>query len=141
VHTESDFAIYGRDGQLLAVVEVKSRRVSTTVWAREFRHNLLVGPGLPKAVFVLATPFEVYVWDAGVEEDEPPTWSVAGEVVFGPYLAAAGVKVDQFIDPVVFEMIVARWLDDVVRGEAFDPFTDGFYKLLKNGRVVSRAAA
>ncbi len=141
-----DFAAYAPDGRLVLLVEAKARRGTNDVWAADRRKGLLESaPFARDSRFLLATPQAVYLWDPGAEPVEFPTYSIAGDVVFKRYFDAAGITAEDFIEPAVFEQIVAQWLRGVTHGDGtgskeLDGWS-GLAKLLTGGRVVERTAA
>jgi len=117
--TKPDFVIYDRDGQRVAIVDVRARGGASTDWAAQLRRNLQdFEPVVWRApFFLLATPERVYLWrDAWREpgsEAVPPDWELTGEDVFGPYLKKAHAKLQGLSGP-GFELVVMSWLQDLV---------------------------
>ena len=65
----ADLALYNRDGQLIAVVEVKNKLGTSAIWAAQLRRNILAHGGFQNApYFLLMTPDRIYLWkDAGTD--------------------------------------------------------------------------
>jgi hypothetical protein len=140
-----DFSAYSSDGHLGLVVETKARRGANTEWARELRRNLLAQmPVASDAMFLLATPDALYLWKTGAAADDLATYEMIAGDIFKPYFERAGIDPTKAVNPVVFELVVATWLQDRTRG--LGPTAElleqaGLSQVLRGGRVVHQAAA
>lgn len=111
---QSDFALYDSDGRLVGLVEAKARFGRSAEWATQLRRNLIVDAGLkPTPFFLLVTPDHVYPWqDAGPQPGVPPTLTIDARPMLTPCAPSGALQADS-IDPLTFEMIVGRWLQDL----------------------------
>jgi hypothetical protein len=147
-----DLALYDRDGQLIAVVEVKNKQGTSREWAAKFRRNMLVHGGYYKAdFFLLVTPDRLYIWkNAGTTPTlVEPTYELDAQPLFAPYFERAGVNPSD-ISGQAFELVVAAWLGDLVRSEEpREALTNGqrllaesgFLTAVRDGRITYEEAA
>ena len=146
-----DLALYDRDGQLIAVVEVKNKQGTSREWAAKFRRNMLVHGGYYKAdFFLLVTPDRLYIWkNAGTTPTlVEPTYELDAQPLFAPYFERAGVNPSD-ISGQAFELVVAAWLGDLIRlaeqpeslrnGQSWLVET-GLLDAVKNGRIEYEVA-
>ena len=110
--TGADIAVYGPDGQLQLVVEIKNRPGASAEWATRLRHNLLVHSFIPRApYFLLALPDFFYLWTDAMSASSlaKPDYKIKATKILAPYL-------DQLTQPLNglsgygFEMIMTSWL-------------------------------
>lgn len=148
----ADLVLYDRNGQLIAVVEVKTKFGTSREWATGLRRNFLAHGGFRDAdFFLLVTPDKLYVWkDAGIEPIAvPPTYMIDTRPILKPYFEAAHVDPD-LINGRAFELLVGAWLGDLIYswkepeklsdGEGW-LVESGLLDAIKNGRVEYEAAA
>ncbi len=58
-----DLSVGNRDGQLVLVVEVKSKTDASPEWAARLRHNILAHGTFPEApYFLIVFPDRFYLW-------------------------------------------------------------------------------
>jgi hypothetical protein len=117
--SRTDFALYDRNGQLTAVVEVKNKLGTSREWAVKLRRNLLVHDDRYGTNFLLlVTPDRLYLWKNASAEPTlvQPTYEVDAKTIFAAYLERAGVPPDE-VSGQAFELIVAAWLGDLMRSE------------------------
>lgn len=144
--------LINRDGQLSAVVEVKSRRHTSREWAAQLRRNLLAHGDFPQArFFLLVTPDRLYLWKGNGTQPKAvlPTYELEANPIFAPYFERAGLDPRDVSDP-AFELVVAAWLSDLVHSEGASgrPAADqaelrdsGFLEAIRAGRVEYGMAA
>ena len=140
----ADLSLYGADGHLAAIAEVKNRVGTSGQWAAKTRRNLLAhGLGHGPVFFLLVTRDRLYVWkDAGDEPIEvPPTYEEDITTTFAPYFSSAGLAAKQ-ISGAAFELVVAAWLADLTNEQcpaqrAKQEWLDqsGFRTAVQDGRV------
>lgn len=136
-----DFAVYDSLGVLRLVIEAKPRRGIDEYWARDLRANIAERVGSKLPPIVIATPVSIYAWEAGEDLEDLASYSALFEETLKPYYVQAGLHQDDFVDPVVFETIVAHWLEDVAAGVATAPGPiDALLAPLRGGRIVREAA-
>ncbi|HUP24939.1 MAG TPA: hypothetical protein VNB06_18620 [Thermoanaerobaculia bacterium] len=148
----ADLILYDRDGQLIAVAEVKNKVGTSREWAAQLRRNMLAHGGFrPVGFFLLATPDQLYVWRDAGKETVPfePTYEIDARPVLQPYFSRAGID-PATVSGEAFELIVAAWLADLTRSpDAAERSTSeeswltdsGFLGAVRNGRVEYEAAA
>lgn len=136
-----DFSAYDKKGELGLVVEAKARRGISNLWARDVRGNIAerLGTGLP--ALLIATPEALYAWRRGTPLEDLPDYEALSETALGPYYLNAGVRGGDFIEPSVFEAIVAQWLEDLTMG-AVQPLgkIEELLAQVRGGRIVREAA-
>jgi hypothetical protein len=113
----ADFALYDRNGRLIAVAEVKNKAGTSREWAARLRRNILAHGGFHGAdFFLLVTPDKLYLWKgAGAEPAVvQPALEVDAQPIFEPYFERAGVNPTD-VSGRAFELIVAAWLSDLIR--------------------------
>ncbi len=136
-----DFSAYNKKGELGLVVEAKARRGINNMWARDVRGNIAQRLGTDLPALLIATPEALYAWRRGTPLEELPDYEELSEKALGPYYVNAGVRGDDFIEPSVFEAIVARWLEDVATGSV-QPLgkIEELLAQVRGGRIVREAA-
>lgn len=147
-----DLALYDRDGQLIAIAEVKNKVGTSREWAAKLRRNILAHGGFRTIdFFLLVTPDRLYLWkDAGGEPTPvDPTYEVDAHPLLEPYFAGAGMNPAD-VSGRAFELVVAAWLADLVRSEGSrENLADqqrwlaesGFLDAIRNGRLEYEVAA
>ena len=91
----ADFALYDRNGRLIAVAQVKNKSGTSREWVAKLRRNILAHGGFHSAdFFLLVTPDKLYVWKgAGAELAVVlPAIEVDAQPIFTPYFERAGVN-------------------------------------------------
>jgi hypothetical protein len=143
----ADLALYNRNGQLTAVVEVKNKPGTSREWATQLRRNLLAHSGHYNAdFFLLVTPDRLYLWKtAGATPTLiQPHYEINAEPIFAPYFDHAGVD-PRNVSGHAFELVVAAWLSDLVRSEGLPEQTangqkwlveSGFLAAVRDGRLA-----
>jgi hypothetical protein len=112
-----DFVAYGRDGQVVLLVEAKSRRGTSADWAAGLRRNMLSHGFLPSSkFFLIATPDRIYVWKKGHPDQTAarPEFTTDAAKVLQPYFQRLNQDPSK-IGPEAFELLVLTWLNDVAR--------------------------
>jgi hypothetical protein len=110
-----DFVAYGREGEVVLLVEAKSRRGTTEGWAAGLRRNMLSHGFLPSSkFFLIATPDRIYVWRKGRPEQTAarPEFTTDAAKVLQPYFQRLNQDPSK-IGPEAFELLVLTWLNDV----------------------------
>lgn len=150
--SHADIALYGRDGQLMAVVEIKKTLGTSREWAARLRRNMLAHDGFHGVgFFLLATPEHLYLWRPGGGESDPiqPTYEIDGARILQPYFERAGIDPSMISGP-AFELVVGAWLSDLVRPDGMSEqlvaeqswlTESGFLRAVRNGRVEYEIAA
>lgn len=112
-----DLAGYNREGQLILLVEMKSKLHTSTEWAAKFRRNILAHGIVPKVpYFLMVFPDKIYLW-AGNEvrlDESEPTYVVDARPIFQPYFEKAGIKSEQQISEESLELIFSTWLTKII---------------------------
>jgi hypothetical protein len=145
-----DYAIFDELLKLVALIEVRPRRGVNASWAAELRRNLLSHGPVPAAdLFLLVTVEQIFLWRAaGMESDlSPPTGVLSTGPLFHPYYDGARFT-PATIGPEAFELLVAAWLLDLVRGGSlgggvlagWEELGDvGLLPALRGGQIVRAA--
>jgi len=111
-----DLSIDDRSGQLMLVVEVKTKRNASSEWAVQLRSNILAHGTFPKApYFLMVFPDRFYLWTGADDQraQREPDYSIDARPIFQPYFEKAGVSEDK-ISGQSFELIVASWLGRII---------------------------
>ena len=117
-----DLAAYDRSGQVMVLVQIKTKLGASREWAERFRRNIIAHGSLPPAkFFLLVLPDRFFLWEGAAQSPEEHD---AGPVL-RPYFERAGVTPDA-ISSAGFELIVSSWLSEVLRA---DPTLDDSDKL------------
>ena len=85
----ADVAVYGLDGHLQLVVEIKARPGASANWAVQMRRNLLAHAAMPLApYFLLALPDFFYLWKnaASADREAIPDYTVKSSEMLATYL-------------------------------------------------------
>jgi hypothetical protein len=150
MRVQSDFAIYGADGSLVALVDARNREDLAAGIAAQNRRNLIVHGMLNGSVpyFLMVSQDYGYLWDqraAHVGPESPPTTAFSMKPIIVRYLPslATGVR----LTGTQFELAVAQWLSDLTAGlvgvegepEATLSRSD-FLDLIQDGRVETALA-
>ncbi len=147
----SDLALFSRDGRLMAVADIRSRRGTSAEWAAQLRRNILAHGDCPDVdFFVIVTLDHVYLWkEAGTEPEEvEPDYEINAEPLFAPYVQGTRVNLAEVRRP-VFELIVTSWLGDLLRAESKAAalgrgnglVMSGFVDAIRGGRIEDQLAA
>jgi hypothetical protein len=112
-----DLAVYDREGQLILIVEFKSKLDTSSEWAAKFRRNILAHGDFPKVpYFLMVFPDKFYLWtdkEARLDESEP-TYVIDASSIFQPYFENAGIKSEQQISGESLEIIFSSWLTSIL---------------------------
>ena len=150
--SRADLALYNRDGQLIAVVEVKNKLGTSAIWAAQLRRNILAHGGFQNApYFLLMTPDRIYLWkDAGIAPvPTSPTYERAAQDIFSSYFDQSAIEPSE-VSGAAFELIVAAWLENLVRAadkpedltsEAIWLVESGLLSAIQDGRLEYEVAA
>ena len=150
--SSADLALYDRDGRLTAVAEIKNKRGTSREWAAKFRCNVLDHGGCYRADFFLViTPDRLYIWkNAGATSTlVQPTYELDAQPLFAHYFERPGVNPND-ISGQAFELVVAAWLEDLVRSEEQraalangqrELAESGFLTAVRGGRIAYEEAA
>lgn len=148
----ADIVAFDRSGQLVLIVEVKSKLGTSDEWAKRMRRNMYAHGLLPSVpFFLLALPDRFYLWkNAGSEAQAlEPTMKIDPAAFLRPYYDRAGVAPDELTGK-TFELIVAGWLNAVIRADSLADLegdnlewlaTSGLLDSLSGGRLDLEAAA
>lgn len=147
-----DIVAFDKSGQLALIVEVKCKFGTSVEWAKRMRRNLYAHGFLPSVpYFLIALPDKFYLWvNAGREAEEiEPTMEIDPTSFLRPYYDRAGVAPDALTGK-TFELIIAGWLDSVMRADSpadleandLDQLANsGLLDSLSGGRLELEAAA
>ena len=141
----SDFAVYGRDGRLSALVEAKRAFGTSSAWARTWHATVVERLAEPPEVYVvLVVPDRIYGWRPGAGASSSPDWMADATPWLEPYFARLKIPVEE-VGLHVFEEIVGLWLRDVAQGELRGSgdvaSATELLESLRGSEVVERAAA
>lgn len=148
----ADIAVYGRDGALQLVVEVKGLSGVSPEWAAELRRNLLREELLPRSpFFLLALRDFFYLWtDARPGGDErPPEYVIDAAEALAPYVEGTSLSLTG-LSSYGLDLLVLAWLHDLARlaqggeGAPVAPgwlVESGLYQAIRNGSIVTEDAA
>jgi hypothetical protein len=147
----ADFALYDRNGQLIAVAEVRNKSGTSREWAAKLRRNILAYGEFHRAdFFFLITPDKLYLWKGvgGETAVVQPAFEVDAQPIFRPYFERARVNPAD-VSGRAFELVVAAWLGDLIRlaaqsedlhnGQSWLVET-GLLDAVKNGRIEYEVA-
>jgi hypothetical protein len=147
-----DLLVDNRIGQLMLIVEVKTKRNASPEWAARLRRNLLAHGTLLKApYFLMVFPDRFYLWtdaDDQIEKSQPDYIIDAGPIL-KPYFEQAGISEEQ-ISSQSLDLIVASWLGKIIHTEKFLEDTDesqqwlissGLYPAIAGGQFEHRTVA
>jgi hypothetical protein len=112
---EVDFVAYDDRGQAVLLVEVKSSRETSELWAARFRRNMLAHGTLPRApFFLIATPERMYFWrqEDPSPKEEPPQFTMDATNELKPYFEKFG-QAPEKTSGQALELIVFSWLNDI----------------------------
>ena len=90
----ADQVVYNPEGEIILVVETKSRIQTSRSWATQMRRNILAHNSIPSSHFLLlALPDRLYLWkDAGnTPELVEPTYEIDAKPFFHPYFEKSGL--------------------------------------------------
>lgn len=152
ISSQADLAVYDRNGQLIAVVEIKNKRGTSREWATKLHHNLLTHEGCSQAeFFLLVTPDQLYLWRNAdsLPSLAPPTYEIDAQPIFAPYFERTGASPAD-ISGNAFELIVTSWLEELARSHeptetlaAKQPqlAESGFLTTVRDSRIAYEEAA
>ena len=147
---EIDFVAYDDRGQPVLLVEVKSRRQTSDLWAARFRRNLLAHGTLPRApFFLIATPEHMYFWrqDDPRPNDEPPQFTMDAISELKPYFERFK-QTPEKTGGQALELILFSWLVDLAESGQLRAKQDsslrwlsdsGLLDALRSARIESSA--
>lgn len=144
-----DLMVYSRENEPSVIVEVKNKRDASSDWARQFRRNLLMHGGFPKApFFLLVTPDHLYLWkDAASDPEAHPTEAPSTRTAFKPFLEFLS---SERLDELSLELVTQTWLStlaglshlpDEVEARNRWLVDSGFYDCVRGGHVEFEPAA
>ena len=150
VAIQPDLRLYGRDGHLVLIADIRARHGTSPEWAAMLRRNLMEHDELPAVeFFLIATPDRMYLWK-GVGKTPSliaPTYMFDARSALKPYSESAGLDMDA-IDKEVFELLVMIWLSGLARWRELDTEDEqgwvkdsNFLAAIKNGRIELPNAA
>lgn len=142
----TDIAVYGQNGQLQLLVEVKSKHSgSSPEWAAKLVRNMYAHGQLPQVpFFLLVLPDYFYLWKDIKKTDEPTQPHYRGDAypLLGTYFESSKVSMAHVTEQSL-ELAVSMWLEKLVRGY-YDPsgsasgmwlYDSGLLDTIKNGSV------
>jgi hypothetical protein len=147
---QADFAMFDRNGQLVAVAEAKNLPDIDLEWAMEwFGYRLELKEAVMPRFVLLVTPGKLYVWkQTAAPPSVEPAAAIDARRLFDFYLERSTLRIDR-LNGATFEFLVGAWLDAFAHG-MWQPSTPeerralidtGLLEAVENGRVVSEVAA
>src|SRR5260221_7188043 len=146
--SHTDYAVFGRNGQLAVVVEAKNKRQVTSAWAAAWFRNYLADRRTAPPFVVLATPSRVYVWNTVKASSGTPAAETDARRLFSAYLSSS-ITDPTKLSGAGLELVVGAWLRDLSQQlwQPSDPedvaalVDTGLLKAVENGRIVTEVAA
>lgn len=112
-----DLAGYDCEGQLILLVEMKSKLHTSPEWAAKFRRNILAHGVFPKVpYFLMVFPDKFYLWadeEARLNESEP-NYVIDARPIFQPYFEKAGLESDRGISGESLELMFSSWFTNII---------------------------
>jgi len=115
--TRWDLVAYDRNGQLVLIVEVKSKLRASPTWAARFRRNILAHGNFPNApYFLMVFPDQFYLWknNGSNQEIDEPNYVIDAQPILQPYFEQSGVTAEH-VSGQSLELIVSSWLSNLMR--------------------------
>lgn len=144
---------YDCEGQLILVVEIKSKLHTLPEWVAKFRRNILAHGLFPKVpYFLMVFPDRIYLWagkEARLDESEP-TYAIDARPIFQPYFEKAGIKSEPKISDESLELIFSSWLTNIIYSKELPNGADesqrwlidsGLYAAIAGGSLHHEAVA
>ena len=136
MYTHADLALFNSHGQLIAIVEIKSKIGTSRKWATLTRRNIVAHGNIGDApYFLLVTPDRLYIWKEAGADPTPiePTHEADTTAELAPYFLSSGVN-PAGVSGHAFELIVGAWFGDVMRSDRrSEESTDALHWLVKSG--------
>ena len=135
---EVDFGAYDDHGRAVLLVEAKSLRQTSEVWAARFRRDLMAHGALPKApFFLIATPERLYFWrqDHSGSNEEPPQYTMDATKQLRPYFEKFK-QTPEKIGREVLELILFSWLVDLAESGQLRAKQDSSLKWLSDAGLL-----
>jgi hypothetical protein len=136
----ADILVFDKNGQTALIAEVKNKRGTTSGWAAKMRRNMYAHNLLPDApFFLLALPDRFYLWNnARITNDaSEPTHQIDPMPFLQPYFERSGVAPNS-ITGKSFELIIASWLNQVLRAGSQQDLQDGNQDWLVSSGLFDR---
>lgn len=142
--TPADISVYGEDGQLQALVEVKAKSNATSRWASQLRRNLLSHwPLSNPRYFLIVSPDHLYIWSGGRErpEDRAPNQELEFKALLDSVWPGFKTKPS---NEQSLELATAAFLRQLAIGGVSDSREIqclkeiGFVDAIKNGRIEAQ---
>ncbi|HVU14511.1 MAG TPA: hypothetical protein VHD90_24710 [Phototrophicaceae bacterium] len=140
---QNDIVAYSALGQLVLVVEVRTKRSTDSRWAAGTRQILLENALVSNApYFLLALPDHFYLW---VNKQRPelasPDYVIDPAPLLKPYFGTDGVP--EYLTENGFELVIRSWLNELM--QAADTSDDwlkesGLFDALKRGYLAYEIA-
>ncbi|MFB6275686.1 MAG: hypothetical protein ABEI32_06005 [Halothece sp.] len=132
-----DLSVENRNGELILVVEVKSKTNVSTEWVSKLRSNILANNTFSKApYFLIVFPDKLYLWKHQNEDSKnkrEPDYIINANSILQPYFEQAGV-ISQQISGQSLEIIVASWLAEIIYSDKQpEDLDDSQYWLVESG--------
>lgn len=118
----ADILVYDRNGQVVVIIEAKSKFNTTKEWAAQMRRNMLAHNLLPSApYFILALPDVFYFWEeTSLRFDTVnPTLQINPKPFLEPLANIINVSLNS-VSGQRFELIIATWLNNVLTSNRED---------------------
>lgn len=118
----ADILVYDRNGQVVVIIEAKSKFNTTKEWAAQMRRNMLAHNLLPAApYFILALPDIFYFWNEPhlAFESVNPMLQINPKPFLEPLAYILNTSLNS-ISGQRFELIISTWLNNVLTSSVED---------------------
>ncbi len=112
----ADIVVFDKNSQLALIAEVKSKRGTSSDWAKKMRRNMYAHGLLPETpFFLLALPDRFYLWKNVHNTLEPlePTQQIDPTPFLQPYYVRSGISPSELFEE-SFDLVVVAWLNQVL---------------------------
>lgn len=143
---QTDFMVFGPEGQPVLGVEAKALYNKDATWAAKYRRNLAAhGVLWPVPYFLLAFPDRFYLWTDGITspDEVPPSHEIDTRELLRPHFDRAHLSPDK-VGQWAFELLLSSWLESLIRRDTLpaEPAESwswlaesGLFEALKGGAV------
>ncbi|KPA18669.1 hypothetical protein MHK_001117 [Candidatus Magnetomorum sp. HK-1] len=145
----SDMIIYGPNGQINLLIQVKNKRGTSHDWAAKVRKNILSHKEIPETnLFLLALPDHFYLWKNSKKLPSGiyPTHDINPIPFLTPYYEKIGIAPEK-LSGESFELIISSWINEYqltdtipsdIPNETRNLLIDsGIFNAINNGRISS----
>ena len=145
----SDMIIYGPNGQINLLIQVKNKRGTSHDWAAQVRKDILANKEIPETnLFLLALPDHFYLWKNS-EKMPPeiyPSHSINPNPLLTPYYKKIGIAPEKLsadsFELIIFSLInelkMTKTVSSDIPKETRNWLLDsGIFNAINNGRISS----